>query len=52
MKYEQYDTIYPTHACGSWTPLDTNNHWRWDNPLNLLPALPGLLFVLSLLLSL
>ncbi|HYF62988.1 MAG TPA: hypothetical protein VD886_09275 [Herpetosiphonaceae bacterium] len=49
MKYEQYDTMYSNNVCGSWAPLDTNQHWRWNNPLNLLLALPGLLLALGLL---
>jgi hypothetical protein len=52
MKYEQYDTIYPSHKASSWMPVDTTSHWHWNNPLNLLLALPVLMLVLSLLVSL
>ncbi|HEU4324677.1 MAG TPA: hypothetical protein VFS21_16150 [Roseiflexaceae bacterium] len=33
---------------GSHMPLDTNIHWTWDNPLNLLPVSMVLLLVLAL----
>jgi hypothetical protein len=52
MKYEQYDTIYPSHKASSWMPVDTTSHWHWNNPLNLMLALPMLMLVLSLLTSL
>jgi hypothetical protein len=52
MKYEQYDTIYPSHKASSWMPVDTTSHWHWNNPLNLLLALPVLMLMLSLLASL
>jgi hypothetical protein len=52
MKYEQYDTIYPSHKASSWMPVDTTSHWHWNNPLNLMLALPMLMLVLSLLISL
>jgi hypothetical protein len=52
MKYEQYDTIYPSHKASSWMPVDTTSHWHWNNPLNILLALPVLMLMLSLLASL
>lgn len=52
MKYEQYDTIYPSHKASSWMPVDTTSHWHWNNPLNLMLALPVLMLMLSLLASL
>ncbi len=33
---------------GSHMPLDTEIHWRWDNPLNLLPASLLVLVVVAL----
>ena len=33
---------------GSHMPLDTDIHWTWDNPLNLLPVSMLLLLVLAL----
>jgi hypothetical protein len=33
---------------GSHMPLDTDMHWDWRNPLNLIPATILLLFVIAL----
>ena len=33
---------------GSHMPLDTDAHWDWRNPLNLIPAMILLLFVIAL----
>ncbi len=33
---------------GSHMPLDTNIHWTWDNPLNLLPVSILMLLALAL----
>lgn len=33
---------------GSHMPLDTQSHWHWSNPLNLLPALLLVLCVVAL----
>jgi hypothetical protein len=34
---------------GSHMPLETGWHWEWTNPLNILPALVGLLTVVAVL---
>jgi hypothetical protein len=34
---------------GSHMPLDTRMHWDWRNPLNIIPALVVLLFVLTVI---
>jgi hypothetical protein len=33
---------------GSHMPLDIDSHWDWRNPLNIIPALILLLFVIAL----
>jgi hypothetical protein len=33
---------------GSHMPLDIDAHWEWRNPLNLIPAMILLLFVIAL----
>ena len=33
---------------GSHMPLDTDAHWDWRNPLNIIPAVILLLFVIAL----
>ena len=35
-------------AFGSHMPLDTDMHWEWRNPLNLIPAMILLLIVIAL----
>ena len=32
---------------GSHMPLDTTMHWNWRNPLNIIPALMIVLFVIT-----
>lgn len=34
---------------GSHMPLDTQMHWNWSNPLNIIPAFIALLFVLMVI---
>lgn len=34
---------------GSHMPLDTQMHWDWRNPLNIIPAFMMLLFVLTII---
>ena len=34
---------------GSHMPIDADPHWRWDNPLNILPAVIVLFLLLALL---
>lgn len=36
--YEQQNHYGPLTSSGSHMPLDTNIHWEWRNPLNLIPA--------------
>ncbi len=35
-----------TSSVGSHMPLDTESHWRWNDPVNLLPGLVLLLLLL------
>ena len=37
---------------GSHMPLDTDAHWEWRNPLNIIPALILLLMVVALVAAL
>jgi hypothetical protein len=37
---------------GSHMPLDTDAHWDWRNPLNVIPALIALLIVIALVAAL
>ncbi len=34
---------------GSHMPIDADPHWRWDNPLNILPAVIAVFLLLALL---
>ena len=34
-------------TAGSHMPIDTQIHWDWRNPLNILPAFMALLFLLT-----
>lgn len=34
---------------GSHMPLDTQMHWDWRNPLNIIPAFMALLFLLTVI---
>jgi hypothetical protein len=43
--YERFASNTPT---GSHMPLDTEMHWEWSNPLNILPAFVALLFLITL----
>ena len=36
-------------AAGSHMPLDTQIHWDWRNPLNIIPAFIALLFILTVI---
>ncbi|MBK9945318.1 MAG: hypothetical protein U0Z44_10825 [Kouleothrix sp.] len=42
---ERYSAI----ASGSHMPLDTDIHWNWYNPLNIIPAFILLLFALTII---
>lgn len=46
--YERYTRYGPTPTLGSHMPLDTEAHWDWRNPLNLIPASLTLLAVFAL----
>jgi len=37
---------------GSHMPLDTETHWNWRNPLNVIPALVLLMIVIALVAAL
>jgi hypothetical protein len=44
-RFERY-AIYPVF--GSHMPLDTDIHWNWRNPLNIIPAFIVLVIVIAL----
>jgi hypothetical protein len=48
-----YDDVVERFATGaifgSYMPLDTEAHWDWRNPLNIIPALIVLLIVIALM---
>jgi len=52
MKYENTKNVDAAVRNGSWMPVDVESHWRWNNPLNALVALPMVMIVLSFILSL
>ena len=43
-----FERFTPSVTFGSHMPLDTDMHWDWRNPLNLIPALILLLIVIAL----
>jgi hypothetical protein len=43
-----YDRFAFSATAGSHMPLDTEIHWRWDNPLNLIPVSMLLLLLISI----
>lgn len=45
--YERANRYGPSDYFGSHMPLDADIHWHWRNPLNILPALLLVLFVLA-----
>ena len=46
---ELVDYLTTSTPFGSHMPLDTQMHWSWSNPLNIIPAFIALLFVLMLI---
>lgn len=44
-----YIPIMSEQHHGSWMPIDTDVHWDWRNPFNLLLVLPLLLLVIALI---
>jgi len=44
MEYIMSNTTFGSHM-----PLDTQMHWDWRNPLNIIPAFMILLFVLTII---
>lgn len=46
---ELVDYLKTSTPFGSHMPLDTQMHWSWSNPLNIIPAFIALLFVLMLI---
>lgn len=43
-----FERFTATSVFGSHMPLDTDMHWEWRNPLNLIPAVILLLIVIAL----
>jgi hypothetical protein len=48
-RYEQVEMFRNGVPFGSHMPLDAEPHWRWNNPLNILPATILVLLLLALL---
>ena len=46
---ELVDYLKSSTPFGSHMPLDTQMHWSWSNPLNIIPAFIALLFVLTVI---
>ena len=46
---EIVEYIMSTTPFGSHMPLDTQMHWDWRNPLNIIPAFMLLLFLLTVI---
>ncbi len=44
MEYFMSNTVFGSHM-----PLDTQMHWDWRNPLNIIPAFMIVLFVLTVI---
>lgn len=38
-QYERQENVRTSTIQGSHMPLDTDAHWTWRNPLNILPAM-------------
>jgi hypothetical protein len=47
-RYEVLDVSGRSITSGSHMPLDADPHWRWNNPLNILPAAIVVLLLLAL----
>lgn len=43
-----YERISSYATAGSHMPLETELHWQWANPLNIIPAFIALLLVIAL----
>lgn len=48
-RYEHPSRYENRMGDGSAMPLDTEIHWTWDNPLNIIPALIVLFLLLALI---
>ena len=48
-RFERDENIRMTVILGTHMPLDTEPHWTWRNPLNLIPAFMLLLLVVGLI---
>ena len=49
LRFERNENTRSTVIAGTHMPLDTEAHWTWRNPLNILPLLIIVLFVFALL---
>lgn len=45
---ERHENTRTSAIHGSHMPIDTETHWTWRNPLNILPALVLLFFVIGI----
>lgn len=49
---ERVERLFNTSLFGSHMPLDTDAHWDWSNPLNIIPAAILLVCLIALVASL
>lgn len=48
-RFERHENVRTSAIYGSHMPLDTEAHWTWRNPLNILPALLLLFFLIGVI---
>lgn len=48
-EFERRENFRTSPILGSHMPIDTEVHWTWRNPLNILPALLVLVFLIAIL---
>lgn len=48
-RFERDENIRTTVILGTHMPLDTEPHWTWRNPLNLIPALMVVLLLIGVI---
>lgn len=47
-QFERREHIRTSTVLGSHMPIDTEAHWNWRNPLNILPVLVLLFFLIGI----
>lgn len=48
-RFERHENVRTSAIYGSHMPIDTEAHWTWRNPLNILPALLLVFFLIGII---